>query len=115
MIRRPPRSTLFPYTTLFRSQGGWNIFHTYAGGVAASSPVDHVAVSAACDRAWFGWPCDEQIQELRERWALAQTLEERQAIARDLQARAYEVGLYIPYGQWTVPIAYRDNLTGVLS
>src|SRR2546422_1641045 len=25
MIRRPPRSTLFPYTTLFRSRGGgWN-------------------------------------------------------------------------------------------
>src|SRR2546426_9371586 len=23
MIRRPPRSTLFPYTTLFRSQVGW--------------------------------------------------------------------------------------------
>src|SRR5258708_29193334 len=24
MIRRPPRSTLFPYTTLFRSQGTWD-------------------------------------------------------------------------------------------
>src|SRR3712207_8321264 len=24
MIRRPPRSTLFPYTTLFRSGGGGN-------------------------------------------------------------------------------------------
>src|SRR3712207_7972236 len=23
MIRRPPRSTLFPYTTLFRSVGNW--------------------------------------------------------------------------------------------
>src|SRR5438874_10100289 len=23
MIRRPPRSTLFPYTTLFRSSGDW--------------------------------------------------------------------------------------------
>src|SRR3712207_7210287 len=23
MIRRPPRSTLFPYTTLFRSDGSW--------------------------------------------------------------------------------------------
>src|SRR3712207_8282347 len=23
MIRRPPRSTLFPYTTLFRSAAGW--------------------------------------------------------------------------------------------
>src|SRR5215469_18465850 len=25
MIRRPPRSTLFPYTTLFRSRGGGSI------------------------------------------------------------------------------------------
>src|SRR5688572_16527883 len=24
MIRRPPRSTLFPYTTLFRSREGWH-------------------------------------------------------------------------------------------
>src|SRR3712207_7574265 len=24
MIRRPPRSTLFPYTTLFRSYDNWN-------------------------------------------------------------------------------------------
>src|SRR2546430_8126138 len=26
MIRRPPRSTLFPYTTLFRSFGGFSPF-----------------------------------------------------------------------------------------
>src|SRR5436309_10477025 len=25
MIRRPPRSTLFPYTTLFRSAMGWTV------------------------------------------------------------------------------------------
>src|SRR5256885_4308037 len=25
MIRRPPRSTLFPYTTLFRSPAAWHI------------------------------------------------------------------------------------------
>src|SRR2546422_8522320 len=25
MIRRPPRSTLFPYTTLFRSGGVWTL------------------------------------------------------------------------------------------
>src|SRR3712207_6891068 len=28
MIRRPPRSTLFPYTTLFRSVRGGNVFYT---------------------------------------------------------------------------------------
>src|SRR2546430_8308873 len=39
MIRRPPRSTLFPYTTLFRSQiaaanAGWPIQFRFAGRCA---------------------------------------------------------------------------------
>src|SRR2546430_8328845 len=33
MIRRPPRSTLFPYTTLFRSQG-FGSLRTPPGGLA---------------------------------------------------------------------------------
>src|SRR2546426_5007914 len=35
MIRRPPRSTLFPYTTLFRSRGE----HAEASGVAEAEQV----------------------------------------------------------------------------
>src|SRR2546430_5817622 len=43
MIRRPPRSTLFPYTTLFRSvavqpaggEGGWRV------GLRERAAVDH--------------------------------------------------------------------------
>src|SRR2546429_6138831 len=40
MIRRPPRSTLFPYTTLFRSCGAWATMNwqvisaNYSKGVA---------------------------------------------------------------------------------
>src|SRR3989442_5896662 len=42
MIRRPPRSTLFPYTTLFRS-----------GGAGASEPRDaeHARTRGAADHA----------------------------------------------------------------
>src|SRR2546427_6079930 len=42
MIRRPPRSTLFPYTTLFRSER-WLEAQAHAapsGGAAASSSAD---------------------------------------------------------------------------
>src|SRR2546427_9415723 len=41
MIRRPPRSTLFPYTTLFRSDAspGWMV-HT--GGVGWSLRASHI-------------------------------------------------------------------------
>src|SRR5438309_5338649 len=35
MLRRPPRSTLFPYTTLFRS--GWSLPAAQIAGVALST------------------------------------------------------------------------------
>src|SRR5216683_6362949 len=37
MIRRPPRSTLFPYTTLFRSQAADPPGHSAAAQLAAQS------------------------------------------------------------------------------
>src|SRR5256885_17161935 len=40
MIRRPPRSTLFPYTTLFRSLTAWE-FHNYHSGMSGiETPYD---------------------------------------------------------------------------
>src|SRR2546422_8559013 len=34
MIRRPPRSTLFPYTTLFRSGRAFGVGQSHGGAVA---------------------------------------------------------------------------------
>src|SRR3712207_7758698 len=38
MIRRPPRSTLFPYTTLFRSSGGTKPIRSPSRGNVAAWP-----------------------------------------------------------------------------
>src|SRR3712207_7647733 len=50
MIRRPPRSTLFPYTTLFRSagMGGLGLFYRAlaAGAMAVVAPVTAVTSAA---------------------------------------------------------------------
>src|SRR3712207_8554617 len=47
MIRRPPRSTLFPYTTLFRSKPGESFVFESAGGGGwgdpHTRPAEHVA------------------------------------------------------------------------
>src|SRR2546430_7076622 len=41
MIRRPPRSTLFPYTTLFRSDWVWKDAFCRAYGVATRAATDY--------------------------------------------------------------------------
>src|SRR5436853_2431625 len=41
MIRRPPRSTLFPYTTLFRSARPWTCF----GGSRPASTAERISRS----------------------------------------------------------------------
>src|SRR2546430_2783390 len=40
MIRRPPRSTLFPYTTLFRSHGHEHVYFVARGRDVHATEVD---------------------------------------------------------------------------
>src|SRR2546430_910353 len=55
MIRRPPRSTLFPYTTLFRS---WQISRSAkpSGGIITRSSRRTWMVAETCNGAAFSWP-----------------------------------------------------------
>src|SRR2546429_9394459 len=52
MIRRPPRSTLFPYTTLFRSLRGGLVVPT-APGLAAIHADDCALVTGERDNPWI--------------------------------------------------------------
>src|SRR2546427_843565 len=52
MIRRPPRSTLFPYTTLFRSLGVDGEMRVKVGRIIAPDAQD----AAAFGRPGFGPP-----------------------------------------------------------
>src|SRR2546421_1751603 len=61
MIRRPPRSTLFPYTTLFRS-----IFYGIYDGVAArhSSPPSMTSLKATKLPPHSSYPGDRKSTRL---------------------------------------------------
>lgn len=96
------------------AQGGWNIFITGTTVLTSSNPIMHTAIGMGCDKAWFGWPCDKQFEDLRKEWAFAPDLATRKKLAVELSKRAYDQVPYVSFAQWRNPIAYRsDRLSGV--
>src|SRR2546425_6801976 len=72
MIRRPPRSTLFPYTTLFRSRmqgivllGAFLKLTPYAGQSDMSDDQVYAGVEKAL-RKYFGKRGDRVVQDRSE-------------------------------------------------
>src|SRR3712207_6869113 len=63
MIRRPPRSTLFPYTTLFRSAGA----HHFRTRGADTSGTGTVGRSSRRRRGPRGERSEEHTSELQSR------------------------------------------------
>src|SRR2546427_7950525 len=53
MIRRPPRSTLFPYTTLFRSEASGAPGHRQTLPETVQEFLEHRPLDADLDRAEF--------------------------------------------------------------
>src|SRR5688572_31866166 len=61
MLRRPPRSTLFPYTTLFRSSHGG---HPITGaGWASFYLEDHAGMSTAFQAQLISYVCEGRSEE----------------------------------------------------
>src|SRR2546427_4318521 len=59
MIRRPPRSTLFPYTTLFRSQ------LACAPRLPTVCTLEHAVLQSRVERAVVGGRSEEHTSELQ--------------------------------------------------
>src|SRR5258707_2701567 len=94
MIRRPPRSTLFPYTTLFRS---------FCGGCGSSA-------HARGDGAWTRFPDDPRWQGRQS--TVSPRSEEHTS---ELQSRQYLVcRLLLEKKKNTNRIAFTDSLRRVI-
>src|SRR3712207_9158429 len=92
MIRRPPRSTLFPYTTLFRSVEVITGVCTTVAEAKADLAGTVAEVRAAAERRGLGLMCagthpitDWQTQQISPKERYLQLVEKMQWLARRLQ------------------------------
>jgi len=96
------------------AQGGWNIFHTWSTSFDTMTPAVSSVLGGGGDKAWFGWPTSEPIEKLRAQFTREPDAAKRKAIADEVQKIAYDEVLYVPWGQFVVPGAFRKNVQGLL-
>jgi peptide/nickel transport system substrate-binding protein len=92
--------------------GGWNAFLTSWVSADVLNPVGTAFLNSSCDKALFGWPCDEQMEKLRDAFARESDPAKQKAIAEQVQLRYLEVPTHVHLGQWYKPAAMRKNIEG---
>ncbi len=94
-------------------KGGWNIFMTYLGGNGNISPAGNVPLRGSGDTAWFGWPIDAKMEQLRDAWFNAEDLPAQQAICREMQKEYFAQVPYVALGMYDSPTSFWSYLEDV--
>ncbi|SKA39186.1 peptide/nickel transport system substrate-binding protein [Enhydrobacter aerosaccus] len=97
------------------AQGGWNIFFTTNITLDSTNPGPHSYAAGSCDKAWFGWPCDAEMEKLRDAFIHETDPAKQKALGDAISDRVMELGFFVPIGEYKAFGAYRkDRLEGWL-
>jgi len=95
-------------------QGGWSIFISLDSDYSHGDPLATSFLLANGQKAWYGWPQNDEYESLRTSWAEAGSLDERKAIARKMQREWWDFVGAVLLGQVTRPTAHRKTVTGFI-
>ncbi len=96
------------------SAGGWHAFLTAWVAADVMNPVSTAYMNSACEKALFGWPCDAELEKLRDQFAREADPVKQKAIAEAVQKRAIETTPNLPLGEYIQPMAFRKSVEGVI-
>jgi peptide/nickel transport system substrate-binding protein len=98
------------------AQGGWNLFFTTNITLDLDNPGTNAYAAGTCEKAWFGWPCDPEIEVLRAAFIRESDPIKQKEIGDAISDRLVDQGFYAPVGQYKAFGAYRkDRLSGWLA
>ena len=92
------------------SEGGWSAFGTSWVQLDILDPLMTPNLAATCEKARAGWPCDAEMEKLRDAFVQAGTPAEKKATAEAVQKYAMQIVTHIPLGEWVGVYAVRSNV-----
>jgi len=95
------------------AKGGWNIFYTFLGGFGNISPAPNIAIRANGTAAWFGWPSNQQLEELHNDWFDAPDTVAQQKVCEAMQKAFWQNPTYAPLGMYVQPTAFQSYIKDV--
>jgi peptide/nickel transport system substrate-binding protein len=97
------------------SAGGWHAFLTSWVAADITNPIFTAFMNSGCDKALFGWPCDPEMEKLRDAFARETDPAKQKAIAEAVQVRDTKMVTHIPLGQWYLGALMRKNIDGMVA
>lgn len=96
------------------ADGGWNMFITNWLVPEISDPLSNPMLNGRGNDAWFGWPTDEKIEELKGQYISAEDEAAQKALGEEIQQHVIDNVLLVPLGQYGFPQARTNAITDML-
>jgi peptide/nickel transport system substrate-binding protein len=96
------------------ANGGWNVFLTAWTAGDTENPLGMAMLNARGQNGWFGWQDEPRIEAAKDKFARAQTLAEKKAIAQQIQLLAIETATHAPLGVYQSPSVVRSNISNLI-
>jgi peptide/nickel transport system substrate-binding protein len=95
-------------------KGGWSLFCTSFPALDYTDPLSAPGLRGIGGAAWYGWPTDQKIEDLRSSWIDATDEGARKGFAAAIQEEAFTEALFVPLGQYFQSGAWRTTISGQL-
>lgn len=95
-------------------KGGWSIFHTWFQGISVTNPATAPYLRGQGASGWFGWYDNPAVENLTRQWAATATEADRVRLSGEIQDIVALDAPSVPLGVFSIPTAYRSDLTGMV-
>ena len=94
-------------------EGGWSIFFSWHSGIDCINPAPYKGVSASGDKAWFGWPTSDEVEQHIAAWYDAPDLAAEKKAIEAVNRVGMDIVTFIPTGFFMGHTAWRNSVKGI--
>jgi peptide/nickel transport system substrate-binding protein len=95
-------------------KGGWSLIHSQWSALDLLSPVINPNLDARGEIGYIGWSKSEQMESLRDQFAVESDRAKKMAIVKEIQKLNYDQVFYVPLGGFSKFKGYTARMANMV-